>query len=75
MDAQALACGGDLDAALKLDHNTDFEVKTKNLMEQAGPRGRSIGTNNPVAPKIWAIKLKKEIEKAPQKPAEEKDQE
>ncbi|MBN1654416.1 MAG: hypothetical protein JXA30_11660 [Deltaproteobacteria bacterium] len=58
LDAQLLACDGDMERALKLDANKDFEVKTRNLREAVGKGGRPLSGHGYLEPKIWAIKLK-----------------
>lgn len=57
LDAQAVACNGDLDRALKLDSNRDFEIKTRSLREAAGKHGRRFAGHGYMEPKVWAIKL------------------
>ncbi len=59
MDAQVMACDGDLDRALKLDSNRDFEVKTRNLREAMGKHGRRVVVRGYLEPKVWALKLKR----------------
>jgi len=58
MDAQTLACDGDLDRALKLDPKRDLEVKTKMIREQISRSGPSLPGHSYLQPKVWAIKLK-----------------
>lgn len=53
MDVQTMACAGDVDKALKLNSNVDFELKTKLLRED----GRNLPGHSYLQPKIWAIKL------------------
>jgi hypothetical protein len=62
LDAQVLACDGDLERALKLDANRDFEVKTRGLREAAGKHGRQIAGHGYLEPKVWALKLKIDLE-------------
>jgi hypothetical protein len=54
LDALALACDGDLDRALRLDSEKDYELKTKPLRES---RFRIQG-HSYLAPKVWALRLK-----------------
>jgi hypothetical protein len=56
LDLQALACDGDLDRALRIQEDIDFELKTKPYQFQSDPMGRVRG-NPHLQPKIWALKL------------------
>ena len=58
LDAQVMACDGDLDRALRLDANRDFEVKTRSLQETMGKHGRGVVVRGHLEPKVWALKLK-----------------
>ena len=58
LDLQALACGGDLDRAIRLISDVDFELKKKPINDTTGHyRGRVQG-QNPTGPQIWALLLK-----------------
>jgi len=58
LDVQTLACDGDIDKALKLREGVDFELKTKPVHTQAGPRGLPVRGQSFVQPLVWAITLK-----------------
>ena len=57
LDAQALACDGDLDRALAPDLR-DLETKSGPL----APQGRSFGSparrGSPTEPRVWAVRLR-----------------
>jgi hypothetical protein len=58
LDAQALACDGDLDRALNLNSGVDYDVQTRPYQ---GPTntvaGRRYGGGQ-LQPKVWFVKLK-----------------
>ena len=57
LDAQALACDGDLDRAMTLDSGVDFKLKIREVVgrTRTGPgRARVSGY---LAPKVWFLKL------------------
>lgn len=57
LDAQALACDGDLDRALELADGTDYEVRTHGLGPDAQDRpGRAVASGY-LPPKVWFLKL------------------
>lgn len=58
LDAQALACDGDLDRAMTLDSGVDFKLKIREVVARTrtGPgRARVSGY---LSPKVWFLKLK-----------------
>ena len=57
MDAQALACGGDLDRASEIVEGIDFELKTKVYEKSPDNFDRPMMSHPYLQPKIWAIKL------------------
>ncbi len=57
MDVQALACDGDLDRAIEIRADIDFELKKQPFNKQSDPFGRVRG-NAHMLPKVWAIKMK-----------------
>ncbi len=58
LDAQALACQGDLDRALALRPGDDFDVKTRKLTPETGSR-RPVATGHSyLEPQAWFLKLK-----------------
>ncbi len=57
LDVQALACDGDLDRAMKIRPDIDFELKKQPYQKASDPLGRVRG-NIHVLPKAWAIKMK-----------------
>lgn len=58
LDAQAIACDGDLDRALSLNSGVDYEVETRAYQGRTRTiRGRPYGHGH-LQPKIWFIKLK-----------------
>ena len=57
LDVQTLACGGDVDQALKLRENVDFDLKSKPVREQTGPGGFVVQGHSYMQPRVWALKL------------------
>jgi hypothetical protein len=62
LDLQTLACGGDLDLALKLREDEDFELKSKPVRDQPNSRGRVVQGHSYMQPRVWALKLEREPE-------------
>jgi len=60
IDAQALACDGDLDKALTLDSKKDFEIKTRVYQATSRRFGDRVRGHSYLPPKVWAIKLHKD---------------
>jgi hypothetical protein len=57
LDAQAIACDGDLDGAMKLSSGEDYEVQTRSY---EGPTNTVAGrrfARGYMQPKVWFIKL------------------
>jgi len=59
LDVQTLACGGDVDQALKLREDEHFVLKSKPVRGQANPGGLVLQGHSYMQPRVWAIKLKK----------------
>lgn len=57
MDAQALACDGDLDRAAAIQEGVDFELKTKAFQAMSDPFSRPLPGHAYLEPKIWSIKM------------------
>ena len=57
LDVQTLACGGDVDQALKLREHEDFDLKSKPVRGQANPGGLVIQGHSYMQPRVWALKL------------------
>ena len=58
IDVQALACEGDLERALKLREDIDFELKKKAYQKSTDAYGAGVRGHPEMQPKAWAIKLK-----------------
>ena len=58
LDAQALACDGDLDQALGLDDGVDYELKVRELGASDGIGSRGVVVSGYLPPKVWFLKLK-----------------
>jgi hypothetical protein len=58
LDAQALACDGDLDAALALSSDRDYQVETRPYQAPTRGVGRRPHGHSHMQPKVWFIKLK-----------------
>jgi len=59
MDAQALACGGDLDRALELEDGVDYEIKTRELGASGRRTAGRTAYSGYLPPKVWFLKLKR----------------
>jgi hypothetical protein len=57
LNAQVLACGGDVQRALGLSNNDDFEVQTRDYQQPGGVGFRGTAHASSRA-KIWFLKLK-----------------
>jgi hypothetical protein len=57
MDAQAMACDGDLDRALKLDSNKDYKVKRRAYQSQTGRFADRLQVTSIRQPVVWVLKL------------------
>ncbi|MFH1811365.1 MAG: hypothetical protein ABIJ09_21675 [Pseudomonadota bacterium] len=57
LNAQVLACDGDVDRALQLSHGDDFEVLTRDYQQPGGVGFRGYAHASRRA-KIWFLKLK-----------------
>lgn len=58
LDAQAVACDGDLDAALALASGEDYEVETRPYQGPINTVGRQRHGHSYMQPKVWFVKLK-----------------
>ena len=58
LDAQALACGGDLDRAMKLSSGEDYEVQTRPYQGPTNTIARRRYGQGYMQPKVWFVKLK-----------------
>lgn len=61
LDAQALACDGDLDRALALRNGIDFELKVRDMgtRNQRATGGREL-LSGCLPAKLWFVKLRRE---------------
>ena len=57
LDVQTLACGGDVDRALKLREDEDFDLRSKPVNDHTTPRGLAVRGHSYMQPKVWALKL------------------
>jgi hypothetical protein len=57
LDAQALACDGDLKRAMQLSNGVDFEVKTRDLGKREGRTPSRAVVAGYLPPKVWFLKL------------------
>ncbi len=58
LDGLALACGGDLDRALKLDSSADYRVDKRPYRGGANTMGLSRVGSAYVTPQVWFIRLR-----------------
>ncbi len=58
LDAQALACDGDLDRAMTLSSGEDFEVQNRPYRGPINTLGGRSGGHSYLTPKVWFVKLK-----------------
>jgi len=58
MDVRVLAAGGDLEKAMQLDSEKDFELKTKVIKPSSRRYADRIPGHAYMQPKVWAIRLK-----------------
>lgn len=57
LDVQALACGGDLERAMTLQEDVDFELKKKAYRGESTTRGGDARGHSYLDPKLWVIRL------------------
>jgi hypothetical protein len=57
LDAQALACDGDLDRALRLDAKVDFQIKIRGLTARGRISADRSAVSGYLPPKVWFLKL------------------
>lgn len=57
LDAQALACDGDLDKAMALREGVDFELKTKGYHGESRTLSGNARGHSHMDPKLWSLRL------------------
>lgn len=57
LDVQTLACGGDVERAMKLRENEDYELQSKPIDYQTSSGSVAVRGHSYMQPRVWALRL------------------